>query len=88
MSAPIDAKDSHLRTKLQKTVHSFSIVQNEPAGDKDLVILKGSPVAEIFSPVAEELKCAISARGNRFDTFAGKEMYLNLEHILFRLDSY
>lgn len=88
LSAPIDAKDSHLRTKLQKTVRSFSLVQNEHAGDKDLVISKDSPVAEIFSPVAEELKCAISARGNRFNTFAGKEMYLNFEYILFRLESY
>lgn len=88
LSAPIDSKDSHLRTKLQKTVRSFSLVQNEPAGDKAGVISKDSPVAEVFSPVAKELKCAISASGNRFDTFAGKEVYLNLEHILFRLESF
>ena len=86
--APINAKDSHLRTTLKKTVRSFSLVQNEPTGKKALTISKDSPVAEIFLPVTEELKCAISARGNQFDTFAGKETYLNLEFILYRLEEY
>lgn len=86
--APINAKDSHLRTILKKTVRSFSLVQNEPVEPKDIVISKDSPVAEIFHPITEELKCAISARGNQFDTFAGKETYLNLEHVLHRLETY
>ena len=88
ITAPINAKDSHLRTMLKKTVRSFSLVQNEPTESKDLVISKDSPVADIFLPVAEELKCAISARGNQFDTFAGKEVYLNLEYVLYHLESY
>lgn len=88
IAAPINAKDSHLRTTLKKTVRSFSLVQNEPAESKDLVISKDSPVAEIFLPVSKELKCAISARGNRFNTFAGKETYLNLEYVLYHLEKY
>jgi len=87
VTAPIKAKDSRLRTTLQKTVRSLSHVQNEPTGEDAPVITKESPVAEIFSPVTDELKCAISARGNQFDTFAGKEMYLNLEYILSHLEA-
>jgi len=86
VAAPINSKDSHLRTTLQKTVRSLSLVQNKPTGDKEGAITKDSPVADIFTPVTEELKCAISARGNQFNTFAGREMYLNLKHILSRLE--
>jgi hypothetical protein len=43
-------------------------------------------VAEIFLPVSEELTCAISTRGNQYETFAGKEMYLNLEYVASRLE--
>ena len=88
ITAPINAKDSHLRTTLKKTVRSFSLVQNEPTETKDLIVSKDSPVAEIFQPVTEELKCAILARGNRFNIFAGKEIYSNLEYVLSRLEVY
>lgn len=88
ITAPINAKDSSLRTTLKKTVRSFSLVQNEPTGSKDPIISNESPVAEIFQPVTEELKCAISARSNQFDVFAGKEVYLNLKYVLSRLESY
>jgi len=88
ITAPINAKDSHLHTTLKKTVRSFSLVQNEPTETKDLIVSKDSPVADIFQPVTEELKCAISARGNQLDTFAGKEVYGNLEYVLSRLEVY
>ena len=48
-------------------------------------ITKKSSVYEIFLPIINELKCAIAARDNRFDTFPGKEIYLNLKLILSRL---
>ena len=83
--APIAAKDSHLQTTLQKKIRSLSLVQKEPVGENTEKITKKSPVAEIFSPITKELKCAIAARGNRFDTFPGKEIYLNLEFVLSRL---
>ena len=86
--APINAKDSYLRTTLKKRVRSLSLVQNKPTEIKDILITKKSPVAEIFQPITEELKCAISAKGNQFDTFAGKETYLSLEYILSRLEKY
>jgi hypothetical protein len=88
IAAPINAKDSHLRTTLKKTIRSFSLVQNEPTEIKDIEVTKDSPVAEVFQPIVEELKCAISARGNQFDTFTGKEAYLNLEYVLNRLEEY
>ncbi|TFG00446.1 MAG: hypothetical protein EU540_05320 [Promethearchaeota archaeon] len=88
ITTPINAKDSHLRTTLKKTVRSLSLVQNEPAGKRDIIITKSSPVADVFVPITEELKCAVSAKGNQYDTFAGKESYLNLEYVLKQLESY
>jgi len=88
ITAPLHAKDSHIRTTLKKTVRSFSLVQNEPVENKEFTISPSSSVAEIFQPLAEELKCAISARGNKFDIFAGEEAYLNLEYILYHLKTY
>lgn len=86
VSEPIKSKDSHLSTALKKHVRSLSLVQNEPMEEIEEPVEDDSPVAEVFMPIAEELKCAISARGNTFDTFAGKEMYENLEYITSRLE--
>ena len=88
ITAPLHAKNSHIRTTLKKAIRSFSLVQNEPVENKEITISSSSSVAEIFQPVAEELKCAISARGNKFDIFAGEETYLNLEYVLCRLETY
>jgi hypothetical protein len=82
---PINSKDSHLRTTLKKTVRSLSLVQNEPPDKKEIEISKTTPVAEVFLPVVEELKCAISTKGNQFKVFAGKEAYLNVASVLNRL---
>ena len=65
ITAPINAKDSHLRSTLKKTVRSFSLVQNEPPEKKVGAISKNTPVAEVFMPIAEELKCAISVKSNQ-----------------------
>lgn len=86
VAEPINAKDSHLSTTLKKTVRSFSLVQNKPMKKNEETLTKDSPVAEVFKPIAEELKCAIATRGNQFETFAGKERYLNLNFILERLE--
>ncbi|MFO8018182.1 MAG: hypothetical protein R6U96_06065 [Promethearchaeia archaeon] len=83
---PITSKDAHLRTQLKKRVRSFSLVQNKPIKEGEEAITNDSPVAEIFLPISEELECAISARSNNFDRFAGKEIYQNLEYVLSRLE--
>lgn len=86
IAEPIESKDSHLKKTLRKKVRSFSLVQTEPPEEKEEQVTKASPVAEIFMPIAEELKCAISVRGDKFKRLAGKEIYLNLRHILSRLE--
>jgi len=85
IAEPLEAKDSRLRTTLRKTIRSLSLVQNEPSEEPKEQLTGNSPVAEIFLPIVDELKCAISATGNKFTRFAGKEMYLNLDYVLSRL---
>lgn len=76
---PIASKDSHLKTTLKKAIRQLSIVINQnQAGSNDLYGL--------FSPVSEELKCAISTRGDRFQIFPGIECFANLEHVLQELE--
>jgi len=78
---PIASKDSHLQVALQKEVRKFSIVQN--AKNSDL-----NELYALFLPIVEELKCAISARGDRFKLFPGVEIFANLEHVLSQLQPY
>jgi len=75
---PIASKDSHLKTMLKKTVRHFSIVINSKQADSN-------DLYKLFLPVSEELKCAISTRGDRFKTFPGVECHANLKHVLDRL---
>ncbi len=74
VAEPIASKDSHLKTTLKKAVRQFSIVMNKNQADSN-------ELYRIFLPVSEELKCAISTKGNRFDIFPGIECYANLEHV-------
>ncbi|TFF95824.1 MAG: hypothetical protein EU547_07100 [Promethearchaeota archaeon] len=75
---PIAAKDSHLKTILKKTVKSFSIVANSNKADSN-------ELYKLFLPISEELKCAISTKGDRFKIFPGIECHANLEHVLDQL---
>ncbi|MFX0100705.1 MAG: hypothetical protein ACFFCS_14110 [Candidatus Hodarchaeota archaeon] len=78
---PIAAKDSHLLTYLRSKIKSLSIVQNRVTGDPGF-ISSDTPVHVIFTPIAEELLCAISTRGDRFKIFPGLEAHTNLEYVL------
>jgi len=75
---PIASKDSHLKTTLKKAVRQFSIVVNSNQADSN-------DFYKLFLPVSEELKCAISTRGDRFKTFPGVECHANLKYVLDRL---
>ena len=75
VAEPIASKDSHLKTILKKAVRAFSIVVNSKlAGSNELY--------KLFLPISEELKCAISTRGDRFKIFPGLECHANLKHVL------
>jgi hypothetical protein len=75
VAEPIASKDSHLKTILKKNVRAFSIVANSKhANSNDLY--------KLFLPISEELKCAISTRGDRFKVFPGLECHDNLRHVL------
>ena len=86
IAEPISAKDSHLRRTLHKKVRALSLMQNEPLDSEVKILTEKSPVSEIFHPIVHELKCAISARGNHLKTFAGREVYQNIEYIIVRLE--
>ncbi len=75
---PIASKDSHLKTILKKAIRAFSIVINSNQADSN-------DLYSLFLPISEELKCAISTRGDRFKIFPGIECYANLEHVLNKL---
>lgn len=75
---PIASKDSHLKTILKKAVRAFSIVVNSKKADSN-------DLYKLFLPISEELKCAISTRGDRFKTFPGLECHANLKHVLDKL---
>lgn len=72
---PIASKDSHLKTLLKKTVRQFSIVYNSKHADLNSLY-------KLFLPLSDELKCAISTRGDRFNVFPGIECYANLKHVV------
>jgi hypothetical protein len=74
---PIASKDSHLKTTLKKAVRQFSIVVHSNQADSN-------DFYKLFLPVSEELKCAISTRGDRFKTFPGVECHANLKYVLDR----
>lgn len=81
---PIAAKDSHLLTMIRSKIKVLSIVQKRPTSDTG-TINSNSPVSNIFAPIAQELLCAVEARGDRFSVFPGLEAYSNLSHVLARL---
>jgi hypothetical protein len=74
----IASKDSHLKKMLKKAVNKLSIVANSNLADSN-------DLYKLFYPISEELKCAISTRGDHFHVFPGIECYANLEFILERL---
>jgi len=78
---PITAKDRQLKRFLRKSIRKLSIMQNSRnAAINDLY--------DLFLPVSEELKCAIAVKGNRFEVFAGAEIFANLEHVLSELQQF
>jgi hypothetical protein len=77
----IASKDSHLKKILRKSVKQFSIVQKSKYADSN-------ELYKLFHPISEELKCAISTRGDRFNVFPGIETYANLEYIISRLEQF
>jgi len=78
---PIATKDSFLKKSLRRAVSKLSIVQNQKTADLN-------PLYELFKPLSEELKCAIATRGDRFNIFPGLEAYLNIEHLLTKLEHF
>ena len=70
----IASKDSRLKKMLKKTVLKFSIVANRKLADSN-------DLYKLFYPIAEELKCAISTRGDPFKIFPGVECHENLQFI-------
>jgi len=78
---PIASKDSHLKKILKKAVRAFSIVVNSNQADSN-------DLYKLFLPISEELKCAISTRGDRFKIFPGIECYANLKHVLDKLEPF
>jgi len=81
VAEPIASKDSYLRKTLRKSVKQLSIVQNSKHADLN-------ELYKLFRPISEELKCAISTRGDRFDVFPGIEAYANLEYVVSRLEQF
>ncbi|KKM07677.1 hypothetical protein LCGC14_0807310 [marine sediment metagenome] len=81
IAEPIASKDSHLKKTLRKFVKQLSIVQNSKRADSN-------GLYKLFHPISEELKCAISTRGDRFDVFPGIEAYANLEFVVSRLEQF
>ena len=75
---PIAAKDSHLKTTLKKAVRKLSIVINSN-------MASSSELYKVFLPISEELKCAISTRGDRFEIFPGVECHDNLTYVVEKL---
>jgi len=78
---PIAAKDSFLKKSLRKAVSNISIVKNQKYAESN-------PLYELFHPISEELRCATSTRGDKFNVFPGLEAYLNLEHLLIQLEQF
>jgi len=81
ITEPIASKDSHLKKILGKSVRQLSVVQNSKHADSN-------ELYKLFRPISEELKCAISTRGDRFNVFPGIETYANLEYIVSRLEQF
>jgi hypothetical protein len=81
VAEPIASKDSHLKKILRKSVRQLSIVQNRKHADIN-------ELYKLFRPISEELKCAISTRGDRFNVFPGIETYANLEYVVSRLEQF
>ncbi len=81
VAEPIASKDSHLKKILRKSVKQLSIVINSKHSDSN-------ELYKLFRPISEELKCAISTRGDRFDVFPGIETYANLEYVVSRLEQF
>ena len=81
IAEPIASKDSHLKKILRKFVKQLSIVQNSKYADSN-------GLYKLFHPISEELKCAISTRGDRFDVFPGIEAHANLEFVVSRLEQF
>lgn len=71
----IASKDSHLKKKLKKKVNAFSIIANSNKANSN-------ELYKTFLPICEELKCAVSTRGDCFKLFPGLECYMNLKYVL------
>ncbi len=81
VAEPIAAKDSHLLTQLRGEVRDLSLVGNHVA-EKVKPVKENSPVSDVFAPIVEELKCAVSTTGDNLKVFPGIEAFANLEHVL------
>ncbi|MHA2062407.1 MAG: hypothetical protein ACW963_08980 [Candidatus Sifarchaeia archaeon] len=78
---PISAKDRQLKKHLRRAVRKLSIVQNSRNAEIN-------ELYNLFLPVSEELKCAIAVKGNRFDVFAGSEIFANLKYVISELQQF
>lgn len=81
IAEPIASKDSRLKTVLKKAVRQLSIVVNSRYADSN-------ELYKLFLPISEELKCAISTRGDRFKIFPGIECHANLQHVIDKLEPF
>jgi hypothetical protein len=81
VAEPIASKDSYLKKILRKSVRQLSIVQNSKHADSN-------ELYKLYRPISEELKCAISTRGDRFNVFPGIETYANLEYVVSQLEQF
>ncbi len=77
----IASKDSHLTTTLKIAIRQLSIVAKSNLADSN-------DLYKLFLPISEELKCAISTRGDRFKIFPGIECCANLNYVLNKLESF
>ncbi len=81
VARPVEAKDSHLQTTLRSGVRKMHVIQEAKKlaapGGPDVV----NPAYVALAPLAEELLCAVAARGDSFRVFPGLETYANLEHV-------
>ncbi len=81
----VDAKDSHLLTSLRSGVRKLHVVRETKeaavpgAGDAT------TPAYKALKPLAEELLCAVAARGDSFRVFPGLEAFANLEQVQSKL---
>jgi hypothetical protein len=82
----IRAKDTHIRTQMGKKVKKIGIVLHKNKEQNG----NGSENSyySVFSPLVEELLCAIKTKGDHFNIFPGVECFKNLEFVADKLEGF